>query len=120
MLQGAPATTLDTDIWVDLPERQYVRLLTICKKQGAEILARTVVALSDDSLVNFLLRVDGLKSFAEEAKRAVKVKWLGTTVLVLPLASLIKSKEFLLREKDIAHLPLLRTTLKLLQANKKN
>jgi hypothetical protein len=27
ILQGAPATTLDTDLWIDLPERQYVRVL---------------------------------------------------------------------------------------------
>src|SRR5579859_8308015 len=24
ILQGVPATTLDTDIWVDLPSRQYI------------------------------------------------------------------------------------------------
>ena len=26
--QGAPLMTVDYDFWVDLPERQYVRLLT--------------------------------------------------------------------------------------------
>jgi len=31
ILQGAPATTLDTDIWIDLQERQYVRALEIAK-----------------------------------------------------------------------------------------
>jgi hypothetical protein len=39
ILQGAPATTLDTDIWIDLPERQYVRVLNLCQKFDAEILA---------------------------------------------------------------------------------
>ena len=55
ILQGVPATTLDTDIWLELPERQYVKALDIAKKLGAEILARTVVALEDDTLVNFLI-----------------------------------------------------------------
>lgn len=31
ILQGVPATTLDTDLWINLPERQYVRVRTICR-----------------------------------------------------------------------------------------
>jgi len=113
ILQGAPATTLDTDIWLDLPERAYNHVLNLCRTQGATVMARTVVALSDDTLVNFLYRVDGLKSFAAESKNAVKLNWLGTTVAVMPLRNIIKSKEMLRRPKDLAHLPLLRETLKL-------
>lgn len=44
LLQGAPATTLDADLWINLPERQYVRVFNVCHKVGAKILARTVVA----------------------------------------------------------------------------
>lgn len=29
ILQGVPATTLDTDIWIDLPEREYAQVLDI-------------------------------------------------------------------------------------------
>ena len=32
ILQGASATTLDTDIWIDLPEPQYMRVLNLCRK----------------------------------------------------------------------------------------
>lgn len=113
ILQGAPATTLDTDIWLDLPERAYNRVLNLCRTQGATIMARTVVALSDDTLVNFLYRVDGLRSFATESKKAVKLNWLGMIVAVMPLRNIIRSKEAVQRPKDIAHLPLLRETLKL-------
>src|SRR6201999_3601891 len=66
ILQGVPATTLDTDIWIDLPERQYVKLMHMAQKQGGTILARTVCALSDGSLVNFLFSLTGLKRFATE------------------------------------------------------
>lgn len=59
ILQGVSATTLDTDIWLELPERSYVKAIDISKKLGAEILARTVVALDDDTLVNFLYRIAG-------------------------------------------------------------
>jgi hypothetical protein len=113
VLQGVPATTLDTDLWMDVPERDYVKILGICTKLGAVILAQTVVALPDDSLVNFLYRVDGLGSFATEYKKARQVSWFGMEVPVLPLKSIIKSKRFIKRPKDIAHLPLLNLTLKL-------
>ena len=32
--QGAPLMTVDYDFWVNLPERQYVRLLAIVRRQG--------------------------------------------------------------------------------------
>src|SRR5438445_8001945 len=38
-LQGVIMSTLDTDIWVDLPERQYIRLMNICVKLGGTPLA---------------------------------------------------------------------------------
>jgi len=113
VLQGVPATTLDTDIWIDLPERQYVKVLAVCRRLGGEILARTVVSLRDDTLVNFLYRVDGLGAFNIEAKNAVRLRWFGMKIDVLPLESIIRSKEAVGREKDLAHLPLLRKTVKL-------
>ncbi len=73
LLQGVPATTLDADLWVDLPEQQYVKLLALCRKLGATTLARTVVALADDTLVNFLYRVDGLQSFKLERPAAIEL-----------------------------------------------
>lgn len=99
---------LDANLWIDLPERQYIRVLNLCTKLGARIIANTVVALQDDTLVYFLYRVDGVASFATELRRAVVIDWLGFKVKVLPLAKVIQSKEFVGRPKDIAHLPLLR------------
>jgi hypothetical protein len=32
LLQGVPVTTLDADLWINLPERRYVGVLDICKK----------------------------------------------------------------------------------------
>lgn len=113
ILQGVPATTLDTEIWIDLPEREYVQVLDIAKNQGAEILARTVIALSDDTLVNFLYRVDGLGSFEQEYRAANELPLLGRTVKVLPIERIIASKTHIQRPKDLAHLPLLNQTLKL-------
>lgn len=115
LLQGVPVTTLDADLWINLPERQYVRVLDISRKLGATILAKTVVALRDDTLVNFLYRVDGLETFDLELDNAIELEWLGLRVPVLPLQSIIKSKRALAPPKDIAHLPLLEQTLRALQ-----
>jgi hypothetical protein len=119
ILQGVPATTLDTDFWVELPERQFVRLYAIIKNLSGSMLAPTVAALSDDSIVNFLPRVDGLRDFAHEYSRAVRLKWQGGEVAVLSLRKIIRSKEFLARPKDLAHLPLLKQTVRLLARQRK-
>jgi hypothetical protein len=111
ILQGCPATTLDTDLWIDLPPRQYMRVLRLCGKLGATTRGNTVADLSDGSTVNFLYRVDGLFSFDREFKRARRLKWLGTTVAVLPLERILASKKAVGRPKDLAHLPLLEQTI---------
>ena len=113
VLQGVPSTTLDTGFWVDLPTRQYPRLHALCRRLGATVLARTAVALADDTMVNFLFRVDGLREFETELKRAAWLRWQGLRVPVLPLASILKSKRYVGRPKDLAHLPLLRTAIRL-------
>lgn len=107
-LHGAPMATIDVDIWIDLPERQYVRLLAIAKKLGAEILSENVICLRGDQRVDFLYRIDGLASFATEWKKAAKMTWVGQPVKVLPLDRIIRSKEISNRPKDLIQLPALR------------
>ena len=119
ILQGVPATTLDTDIWIDLPPRQYIRILNLSRRLGAEIRANTVVDLSDGSTVNFLYEVHGLKSFNQEFRRAKKLDWLGMKVPVLPLERIHASKRFVGRPKDVAHLPLLEQTMLLQRRSQK-
>jgi hypothetical protein len=78
-----------------------------------------VVSLRDDTLVNFLYRIDGLGAFKTEAKKAVRLEWFGTAIDVIPLESIIRSKEAVGREKDLAHLPLLKKTVELRAGTKK-
>jgi hypothetical protein len=113
ILQGVPATTLDTDIWVDLPPRQYIRVLNLCQHLGAKVRANTVVDLADGSTVNFLYEVHGLRDFGYEYQHAKRIRWMRTTVVVLPLERIYASKKFVGRPKDVAHLPLLEQTMKL-------
>ena len=113
ILQGVPATTLDTDIWNDLPARQYMRVLNLCRPLGATVRANTLVDLSDGSTVNFLYEMHGLRSFQYEYQRAERVRWLQTAVAVLPLERIYASKKFVGRPKDLAHLPLLKQTMRM-------
>jgi len=113
ILQGVPATTLDTDLWIDLPPRQYIRVLNLCVALGATIRANTVVELTDGTLVNFLYEVHGLRSFRAEYQKARRLQWLGTEVRVLPLERIHASKRHVGRPKDLAHLPLIAQTIRL-------
>jgi len=108
VLHGVPMATVDVDIWVDLPERQYVRILGIAQRIGAEILSNNVIVLQGDQRVDFLYRIDGLASFATEWKGASRMSWARQAIRVLPLARIIRSKEASNRPKDQIQLPALR------------
>lgn len=112
VLQGVMVTTLDTDIWVDLPTRQYPRLMNMCLGQGATALSPTVYVLSDGQVVNFLFSVNGLRSFAHEYKSAVWKKLEGLRVKVLPLERILKSKRTIMRDKDLLHIHYIERMLK--------
>jgi hypothetical protein len=87
---------------------------------GAAILANTAVELTDGSVVNFLYRVDGLRTFETELKGARYLKWLGTRVAVLGLQRIYRSKRHVGRPKDIAHLPLLKQGMALERQGKRH
>ena len=111
--QGAPLMTVDYDFWVRLPERQYVRLLTIIQSQGGTIRAKTLYELTDGTQVNAIFQPDGLRSFPTEWKRCTVGRLDGVPVRVLPLPRVIASKRAAGRDKDVAVLPVLERTLRL-------
>jgi hypothetical protein len=111
--QGAPLMTIDYDFWLRLPERQYVKLLALVRKQGGTILARTFYELSDGTQVIAIFQPDGLRSFEIEFKNSSVEKLDGQAVRVLPLDRVIASKRAAGRDKDLAVLPVLERTLRL-------
>jgi hypothetical protein len=111
--QGAPLMTVDYDFWVRLPQRQYVRLLTIVRRLGGTIRARIVYELSDGTQVNAIFQPDGLRSFDAEWRASRWGKLENVPVKVLPLRRVIASKRAANRVKDQAVLPILERTLQL-------
>jgi len=104
VVQGVMETTLDVDLWIDLPSRQYMRLQNIARKQGGEIGAPTVAYLKDGTPVNFVFEVDGLGSFAKEIHHAQSLLFQGRRIPVLKLERILKSKQAIRREKDLPHI----------------
>lgn len=118
IMQGAPGTTLDYDIWINLSPRQYLRVINICKRLGAEIFSSQVVVFNGLS-IDFVYETHGLKSFRTEMRGAIRMDWQGIDVPVLPLERIIAAKEFIGRDKDLAQLPILRNVLRTLGQGKK-
>ena len=112
MLQGVPVTTIDIDLWIDLPTRQYMRPVNIALEMGATLVRNTIVELKDGALVNFIYEVTGLKAFRTEIKKAKLLSFHGEKIPVLPLESIQKSKQATMRPKDAAHLVYIAQALK--------
>jgi hypothetical protein len=111
ILQGVMVTTFDTDIWVDLPPRQYIRLTNLLVKQGAIPMSPTVYVLEDGRTVNFLFHVNGIAGFNTEYRGSVTAKLEDQTVRVLPLEKILKSKKAIRRDKDLIHILLIERVL---------
>jgi hypothetical protein len=111
--QGAPLMTVDYDFWVKLPERQYVRLLSIIQRLGGTVRAQTLYELSDGTQVNAVFQPNGLRSFDTEWKGTREGKLEGVSIRILPLARVIASKRAANRDKDVAVMPILERTLRL-------
>ena len=95
-----------------LPERQYVRLLSVVRRQHGTILARTLYELGDGTQVNAVFQPDGLKSFDAEYKRSTVGSIAGQSIRILPLERVIASKRAAGRDKDLATLPVMERTLR--------
>jgi len=119
IVQGVMGTTMDVDIWVDLPPRQYMRVQNLARSIGCVIGANTVVYTSDGTPVNFIFGdVGGIDSFKAESRHAKKMIFRGKKISVLKLERILKSKETLRRDKDLAHIIQIRELLKCRRALK--
>ncbi len=120
-LQGAPAVTQDIDLWLrDLSDPRLRRAL---RRVGAVYIPRgpqnpPLLAGGDAGLFDIVVNMDGLRSFAQEARRALRIPVGAVEVPVLPLARVIASKRASDRPKDRAILPALEDALRVLRSRK--
>jgi hypothetical protein len=120
-LQGAPAVTQDIDLWfADLSDPALARAL---RRVGATYIPPTIqnpplIAGGDAGLFDIVVHMHGLATFAQEARRAVRIPIGTVEVPVLPLARVIASKKAAGRPKDRAILPALEDALRVLESRK--
>jgi hypothetical protein len=120
-LQGAPAVTQDIDLWFrDLADDRLKRAL---RRVGASYIPPgptnpPLLAGGDAGLFDVVVNMNGLGSFAQESRRAVRVRVGTVDVRVLPLDRIIASKKATDRPKDRAILPVLEDALLLLRSRK--
>jgi hypothetical protein len=112
IVQGVMETTLHVDLWMDLPSRQYMRVQNIARKTGATMGASTVAFLEDGTPLNFVFEVTGLGSFASELKHSKRLEYHGKRIAVLKLERILKNKETIRRDKDLAHIIHIRNLLR--------
>lgn len=115
-LQGVMEGTIDVDIWIGLPSRQYMRVINLCNKLGATLRSANKVYLSDDTPVDFIYEISGLSAFDQEYRRAKWLPFHGLKVPVLPLARICTSKLAAGRDKDKLHILLIRKAIRLQRA----
>ena len=122
VLQGAPAVTQDIDLWFrDLTDPGLQRAL---RRVGAIYIPPSaqnppLIAGGDAGLFDIVVHMHGLRSFAQEARGAVRVPVGAVEVRVLPLDRIIASKRATDRPKDRAILPALEDALSVLQSRKR-
>lgn len=118
IVQGVMGTTLDVDVWIDLPERQYMRVQNLARAAGCVVAASTVVYTADGTPVNFVYEVTGLRTFQHEFKHAVQLPFRGKRIPVLKLERILKSKQAIRRDKDLPHIIHIRDLLRCRRALK--
>ena len=119
-IQGVPGSTIDVDLWLDMPARDYMRAVNLAVRLGAQAVRNTVVELADGTLVNFIYEVTGLPVFEKVIGRAKRMKLQGIVVAVLPLELIQKSKAAIGRPKDLLHIELIRQRLAVTKRMTKN
>lgn len=120
-LQGAPIVTEDVDLWFEkLPDPKLTQALV---EVGAAYIPPfgynpPMLGGAGSEPFDIVIRMDGLGEFADEWKRAVKIKIGKLGLKVLPLERILVSKQAANRPKDQRVIPVLQNTLRVLRMKK--
>lgn len=119
-LQGSPVTTMDFDFMFRKTPSNLAKLKRVADDLGAMVLRPYYPASQlyrmtrdrDGLQLDFMAKIDGIRSFESLRARAMTVSFGQHEILVASLADVIRSKERAGREQDLAVLPILRRTLR--------
>jgi hypothetical protein len=119
-LQGAPVTTLDLDFMFRKTAANLAKLRRLADDLGAMVLQPyypasglyRVTRDADGLQLDFMARIDGIRSFASLRSRARPVAFGRHPILVASLEDIIRSKAAAGRPQDRAVLPVLRRALR--------
>jgi hypothetical protein len=118
-LQGSPVTTMDLDFMFKKTPATVTKLKRLADDLEAVVMRPyypasglyRIVRDRDGMQLDFMSKVDGIRSFESLRARASRVEFKGGEMLVADLRDVIRSKEVADRPQDRAVLPLLRRTL---------
>lgn len=119
-LQGSPVTTQDLDFMFRKTPRNVDKLKGIADDLDAIVLRPfypasglfRVVRDRDGLQLDFMARIDGIRSLESLRANASRVEFGGAALLVASLRDVIRSKEAAGRPQDKAVLQILRKTLR--------
>jgi hypothetical protein len=117
-LQGAPVVTEDVDLWFD--DLSDPKIMQALVKVGAAYIPPfgynpPMLGGAGSEPFDVVVRMNGLGEFADEWKRAIKIKVGRLWLKVLPLERILASKQAANRPKDRRVIPVLQNTLRTLQ-----
>jgi hypothetical protein len=121
-LQGAPVVTQDVDLWFEnLGEPKISQAL---QEVGAAYVPPSnfnppMLAGKGAELFDIVIRMDGLRAFAEEIKNCVEISLGRQKLKVLSLERILASKIAANRAKDKLTIPVLRDALAATQTLKR-
>jgi hypothetical protein len=118
-LQGSPVTTMDIDFMFRKTPTNLRKLKAVADDLDAMVLRPyypasqlyRVVRDRDGLQLDFMAKVDGVRSYEALRARALEVRFGDHVLRVASLRDVIRSKERAGRPQDLAVLPILRRTL---------
>lgn len=118
-LQGSPVTTQDLDFMFRPTPLNLRKLKRVADDLDALVLRPfypasglyRVIRDRDALQLDFMAKIDGIRSFASLRARASRVPFGNAELMVASLRDIIRSKEAADRPQDRAVLPVLRRTL---------
>lgn len=118
-LQGSPVTTMDVDFMFRKTPTNLRKLKAVADDLEAMVLRPyypasqlyRVVRDRDGLQLDFMAKVDGVRSYEALRSRALEVRFGDHSLRVAALRDIIRSKQRAGRPQDLAVLPILQKTL---------